>query len=320
MSKIKYFLIIFTIFLSRAASGTAQSSDKIILNGKEHDLLCTPLESLEEDSSDIKLPNFWLSISGSDTAIIMNTGNWRGYVATWEIVKDTLYLIKIDNGKYDLSDIFGNLFNDGKVFASWYTGDLRVVDGPLVNYIHMGFMSTYEREKIIEVENGIALSIKEYKNNSDGPPSGFQRSLSMNLTVDIPNSLLGCSNPFSDTICFRDKKDKIGIYGTVSSEQEIRFNKLDQKLYIAEKIDSCLKAYNSTFAMEQPTFENQRYGYVGWIKGTSNDRSGMICLLVMSNLYSRLSVTILMKGNDRKYFDKVTDVFSHSLVLMEFGN
>jgi hypothetical protein len=318
--RIKFKVFLFILLLIRMASGTAQTPDNIIFKGKVHDLLCAPLESLNEDSSGIVLPRFGLNIAGSDTDIVINTSNWRGYVATWKITNDTLYLIDINDGKYDLAKIFGNLYIDGKVLAFWYSGDLIIGDGELLSYIHMGFMSKHEKETVIEINRGIVISVQEYENEERDPPRGYARMMTLNLIADIPKSLHHCYNPISDTLCLTDKKGNINIYGFTIKDPINRFDKSIQKLFVAQHLDSCAQSYGANFIFGEPTFENQRYGYIGWINGVASDNSGMMRILVMSNFHSRLFVFILYKGNDLEYYNKMTDIFCHSLVFVEFGD
>ena len=87
----------------------------------------------------------------------------RGYVATWEIIDNKLYL----------RDLEGVIARDGEaidadlktalpwlkppLFAKWVSGDLRGPEGRLVNYTHHGYSSKYERDRLFYVENGHIL-------------------------------------------------------------------------------------------------------------------------------------------------------------------
>jgi hypothetical protein len=323
VNKSKLILILSTLCLYELAWSTPQIPEKIIINGKKHKLLSTPLEPLRRDSSSINLPYFPKYFADSDSTYLTSSGNWRGYIATWKIENDSLFLVKIEDYNSDktadLSDIFNEQYINGKVMASWYTGDLRVADGALLNYIHMGFMSTYEKETVIEVERGIIISIQKYDNRRKDPPRGYVRMMTLNLTADIPKSLHACHDPISDTLCLSDDKGELNIYGFTIQDFQNRLDKPARKDFVAAKMDSCAQSYAGHFTFGEPSLENQRYGYVGWADGAAVDGGGMMRIVVMSNLYSRLFVFILMKGSDREYFDKVTDVFCHSLVFMEFG-
>jgi len=48
---------------------------------------------------------------------------------------------------------------DGKeaIFADWFTGDLHILKGRLVDYVHVGFDSVYEQEIVLKVEQGVVI-------------------------------------------------------------------------------------------------------------------------------------------------------------------
>jgi len=92
-----------------------------------------------------------------------HTANWRGYVGTWEIIEaegaERLYLVGIEAHKdYEtiltLPDLFPGF---DKVFAHWFTGELRCPQGSLVEYVHMGYASTYEYELFLEFKQGVLV-------------------------------------------------------------------------------------------------------------------------------------------------------------------
>jgi len=127
------------------ARATAQLPDILIYEGIKHTLFSNPLESYYRDKGSPR-PKFqaW------------HTANYRGYVATWEIEGDLLYLkairAKIDNRMVDLDYLFPG--NPGRVEARWFTGSLRLPYGELLRYVHQGYASVYEYELIITVKGG----------------------------------------------------------------------------------------------------------------------------------------------------------------------
>ncbi len=153
------FSILLLPLLSSALLATAQHPDVLIYDGKTHHLSSNPLEDFYDGSK--RRPKFWVLPNG------MSSGNWRGYVATWEIIDDKLYLTKIDswfcgssirtqNGcrRVTLHDLFSKNVIDGKVFALWFSSNLRVPDGELLKYVHSGYASIYERDIIFDVYAG----------------------------------------------------------------------------------------------------------------------------------------------------------------------
>lgn len=93
---------------------------------------------------------------------------WRGYIGTWSIEDGRLYLIDIetdDNGKkVGLEYLFPN---QEKVFADWFTGVLRVPYGKLLEYVHQGYASLYEKELFLEISKGVLVNERKIDNTLD---------------------------------------------------------------------------------------------------------------------------------------------------------
>jgi hypothetical protein len=128
---------------------TAQVSEKLLYEGKSIFLFSEPL-SLYLMQNQIRFTS-------------PHTANWRGYVGTWEIIEadgaERLYLVGIEAHKdYEtiltLPDLFPGF---DKVFAHWFTGELRCPQGSLVEYVHMGYASTYEYELFLEFKQGVLV-------------------------------------------------------------------------------------------------------------------------------------------------------------------
>jgi len=91
-------------------------------------------------------------------------------VGTWDIQDSRLYLIDIagsyeDGSPATLESLFPG-FPD-RVFAHWYSGTLRVPQGELLKYRHMGWASTFERDLLIEVEDGVVKAMQVQTNRED---------------------------------------------------------------------------------------------------------------------------------------------------------
>jgi hypothetical protein len=95
---------------------------------------------------------------------LLRTSCWRGYIATWEITDNVLYLIDIIfnswEGDVGLASIFAK--NTGRIKATWYTGELRVPFGERLklDYDEPG----YESDLFLNVKKGKVLSHR-YKSN-----------------------------------------------------------------------------------------------------------------------------------------------------------
>ena len=62
--------------------------------------------------------------------------------------------------------------DDAPVFASWFTGLLRIPQGKLLKYVHGGFGSLQERDLIISIESSRQDEILKELRNTSGPVTG----------------------------------------------------------------------------------------------------------------------------------------------------
>jgi hypothetical protein len=155
---------------------TAQESDVIQYKGERVPLFSNPLES------------FWDENHPRPQFVTTSTANWRGYVATWVILNEVLHLESISGGC--IVDGAGNVIvgrtpfmqqritdgipgdratipasierlfpgSHGSVPATWFTGTLRIPRGRLLYDEDMGYVSTYEEEILLEVQQGRVIS------------------------------------------------------------------------------------------------------------------------------------------------------------------
>lgn len=127
---------------------TAQSPERIVYMGKRLSMCTEPLEDYFSKGG-IR-PN----LRRSSTAL------WRRYIGSWEIVDDRLYLTGLDGWLEDGTRVTAGMIFPGfpdKVFAQWYSGQLRIPEGELRKYVHMGYGSTYERDLLLEVRDGVVI-------------------------------------------------------------------------------------------------------------------------------------------------------------------
>lgn len=141
---------------------TAQYPDKIIFDGKEYSLHSNPLESYFEKNPD-KRPK----------GGVMSTALWRGYVATFEIRDSQLFVKDIQIEYWDTTNkkshdtkwksVLTEVFGEQKdIKVDWLTGLLVLPYGKLVNYVHMGYGSTYEKYFLLEISKGDYVKSKKF--------------------------------------------------------------------------------------------------------------------------------------------------------------
>jgi hypothetical protein len=91
----------------------------------------------------------------------------RGYIATWEIDDQKLFLKDINgyfvkrsilsgpkNIQFSMNTLFPN-YNGESIMAFWFTGKLRIPYGSMKRYSHQGYDSRFEREILISIDQGI---------------------------------------------------------------------------------------------------------------------------------------------------------------------
>jgi len=104
---------------------------------------------------------------------ISSSALWRGYVATFEIVDSILYVKDIEvqystkdssgEYKYEWKSVLQEVFPDSSDrICSFYTGLLILPEGEMLNYVHMGYASLYEKYILMKIENGKFKKEKEF--------------------------------------------------------------------------------------------------------------------------------------------------------------
>lgn len=130
---------------------TAQIPDQIRLAGRDLPLHSTPLDQ-------------YFYLMGIEPGFQPpSSALWRGYVATWEVVDDRLYLVELESYLPGLTGLFDvrtgsleDLFpGSDRVFAHWYHGELCIPQGPEVDYMHGGFGMTHELALYLAVRAGV---------------------------------------------------------------------------------------------------------------------------------------------------------------------
>ena len=126
------------------------------------------------------------------------TALWRGYVGIWEITSDRLYMIGLsgtlkDGSEATLESVFPGYPN--RVFAHWYSGTLRIPEGKMLGYVHMGYGSTYERDRIIEIEKGVVIRTSIHHNGESESVNGSEGYGIGPMTVFPPSQKNGEDTP-----------------------------------------------------------------------------------------------------------------------------
>ncbi|MBN2695586.1 hypothetical protein JXR93_13070 [bacterium] len=159
---LKTIFSIFFITLSFNIFATAQYPDNLIYNGENYSLHTNPLEGYFKEHPEKK-----------PKGEVVSTALWRGYIATFEIDNNELILKDIvveisdksSNKSFNVirKTVKNDVFSDNKrVLVDWFSGLLVIPYGKMVEYVHMGYASSYENYIILEIDKGVLKKEKKF--------------------------------------------------------------------------------------------------------------------------------------------------------------
>jgi hypothetical protein len=148
-------LLLLSLAVAARLGATAQQPDVLKIGDRTLFLNSNPLEPFLAASPG-RLP----------AAEVGSTSLWRGYIATWTVRDGRLFVddVRVPTKHWMDSDapeskqfasamkpLFGD---DAPHAATWFTGHLIVPTGEMVDYVHMGYASTYASYLILTVIQG----------------------------------------------------------------------------------------------------------------------------------------------------------------------
>lgn len=166
----KTLLLILNLFwLCFVCKATGQMGERMIIGKDTFMLLTLPLEADSVLSGLVRQ-----RLSGSCC-----TGCWRGYQGEWELVNGVLYLNKLIDYKsfsgesaerqeeilVDTDPVFDAYQENGRIKASWFSGELRLAKGEWIHYIHAGFFRVYPEEWFYQMKKGVVQGKLYYRNS-----------------------------------------------------------------------------------------------------------------------------------------------------------
>lgn len=131
------------------AMATAQYGDILIIDKDTSWINSNPLEAYFKEKGERTIAGE--ELDGLCTAL------WRGYVATWKIENDSLFLLRVQThycGDNPIDKDISKEFNSTRVFAYWVNSVIVKPEGELLSYIHMGYASVYEGESYYSFSDG----------------------------------------------------------------------------------------------------------------------------------------------------------------------
>ena len=141
------------------SSTTRQIRDTLIMGNVKYAINTAPLGQL-----DSRHYNYLRGEVGFDDVF---SWNFRGYVATWRVNGNKLYLetLRGSSDKADFRDALQD-FKDsrGNIFASWFSGTVICGKGPLLFASENGWDDLNETEVELTIKSGIVTASRKYRN------------------------------------------------------------------------------------------------------------------------------------------------------------
>lgn len=255
LQKIHINLTIFLIILAFSAHATEQIGDKLIINNDTCWIEATPLEDYLENKGSRIFGEILLE--GHCSAL------WRGYVATWELKNDSLFLIRIqldycsEHPKdYDIS----KEFNKERVFVNWINRTIRKPEGKFIQHGYY-YDPIHEGEILYSFENGILVkknvySFIEIKNGCIFSGETFLsdtiKSLIINkISYSIRNHFN--ENETSELAIHFDRNGKINRIYVITNNNK---NSKDEEIVLATAIE-VLQKFPKICQVNHPRYEPQ---------------------------------------------------------------
>lgn len=229
-------------------------------------------------------------------------------------------LTKNEKQKAPLHLFFKDLVVDGMVHAFWFTGDLKIPKGKMISYVHMGYMSTYEKEIILEIENGVVLDSKEYDNTSGEIKKGFGIIQATSYSINVPLEIVPGKKDYyyalTDTLDYKNETISISAHSKFNSE---RNEKQQRKDLVESTIDSLEFDLSEKYTFIAKETEKLRWGTACWIDGENNQTNEKIRIFTMSNINSQIILRYTENGIRDDDFKEKANYITYSIRLMEFG-
>lgn len=167
---IRFLLLWFSFSLLgiTSAFSTPQDSEILFMDGEEWDMLAKPI--------DIDSIHYYRFRNFLPEERNWNTANWNGYMGVWEIKNHQLYLQKViiemsENQKTEkkevqgLESFFSDFKTDNGIFASWFSGKIRIGRGDVIRMGTGGFDRNYMEESILTIKDGVIIDRVSYHNS-----------------------------------------------------------------------------------------------------------------------------------------------------------
>ena len=132
---------------------TAQLKEILLYKGDKVGMATEPLAPYLQNIKDVNFSS-------------RSTACWRGYFGIWELRDKKLFIIKLQAYLEGYKEVDLNYLFPGKneIFADWFSGEIRIPQGEMLQYVHMGYESIFETDLILSLKKGILIDEKVIDN------------------------------------------------------------------------------------------------------------------------------------------------------------
>lgn len=182
----KYIIVIVSIFCwALPCSATPQILDMLVMGKDTFFLYTSPLAEIS---------NLIAKDSSFINKRVYTTANKRGFVASWELIGEQIYLTKISdlrNGKLEanLQTIFETKEYQPKIKATWINEEIIAHSKYALHGYLIGLSDVYEKEIILKVKSGKVLATEHLNNDWARTPNDNTSTLNRYVIKKLPKKL-----------------------------------------------------------------------------------------------------------------------------------
>jgi len=198
---------------------------------------------------------------------------------------------------------------------------LRVPRGKRLQYVHMGYMSTYEYELTFEVDKGNVIEAKEFSNIGmvSEIREGYRMMTATSYSMAVPTSLMVANETgytLTDTVDYQSPDGMLSL-SCKSQFNTIRMNPMLRRNHVTETLDSLTKQF-ANFLFERQTSDASRWGTVGWVDGFDKDANEYIRIFTIVNINGQMFFSLKARLDYNSFYDQAQYI-TRTVRLMEFG-
>ncbi|MBQ4083911.1 MAG: hypothetical protein IJC77_06615 [Bacteroidaceae bacterium] len=168
----RYVCCLLLVLFPLMARATGQIADDVVIDGEVWRLLASPLS--DNDSICNRIDKILPKEKN------WSTGNWDGFVGSWEVVDSCLYLKEVIVAMWDehkresyelvfdadtLKTVLKEYHTEHGILAGWFSREKLIIGrGELVTYVHGGYLRNHEEELVTTIKNGRIIHQEHWRN------------------------------------------------------------------------------------------------------------------------------------------------------------